>query len=264
MQHNLVPAGLARRLWPIVLLVGGLLRADPVIDSSSATFTLDPDSGFIGDEVSSTKSPLDLPHSVPPWDFDQTVTVGGSSASAKGSVFHLETSSLFGLTFPGDTGVSQTNAGDFSAATVFTIDFTGTWTIDGIQFGPTLYGYANFGFTGEVSSSPGSYIRVQLDGAFTGDATRSPVSYDSGLITAPGTWTDAFFNQEVMTPDHLLVGQSETIAGTLIFTVYASNGTSTIGLSRYSGAIPEAADSALLFGLTGLIAIVCRKRIARA
>jgi hypothetical protein len=255
----------SRRLaqWSVPVLILALhacptLRGDPIHVSSSATFTLDPDVSNLFDSVQSTKSPLDTPQATPPFDFDQTVTENLSQATGKGSVFHVETPTLCGLSFPGDTGVSQTNNGDFGDAATFTVDFTGTWTFDA-QFGPPLDGFANFGMVGNVSASPGSYIRFQLTGNFSGDATRSPVTYDSGLITTPGAWADSLFDVEGMTPNFLSVGETATISGTMVFTAYASSGTSSVNLGQTSGMIPEPGAYALLAGLGAALAIGCRR-----
>lgn len=145
---NKTPASPRRALRPasllaLAILACPVLHALPIIQSSSATFTLDPDISTPLDQVSSTKSPLDTYHATPPFDFDQTVTENLSQASATGSVFHVETPTLFGLTFPNATGVSQNNNGDFAGASTFTIDFTATWTFSS-TFGPPLVGYANF------------------------------------------------------------------------------------------------------------------------
>lgn len=243
----------------LVFPTGTALRAMPVLVSSSATFTLDPDVSASGDAVSATKSPLGTIQSTPPFDFDQTVTENLSQATAQGSVFHVEAPTVFGLALPASTGLSQTNNGDFADAATFTIDFTGTWNFNA-QFGPPLVGFANFSMVGDVSSSPGSYIRFELIAFFSGDVTRSPVTYDSGLITASGAWADAFSNAEGMTPDFLSIGDTAVISGTLVFTAYASSGTSSISLGQPSGTIPEPGACALLAGLGAALITGSRRR----
>lgn len=114
--------------------------------------------------------------------------------------------------------------------------------------------------TGTVSSSPGSYIRFELDALFSGDSTRSPITYDSGMITTPGAWADTFFDAEAMTPNSFLTGETAIISGTLTFTAYASSGYSSVSLGQDSGNIPEPGSYALLAGLGASLTIGMRRR----
>lgn len=231
----------------------------------SATLTFDLDELTGGDEVVTVVDPIPLPSLTPPFQLDESYPHNGGVAAAKGSVFHID-GNPFGIQYPGQTGVSQSDpSGEaFLDAASLTLTFSGTWTMDE-QFGPTAYGYANSpNIVGNVAAGLGSFVRFELDADFTGAATRSHVHYDTGEITTAGAVFRSFFDKEELDPNYLPQGETETISGTLKFTARGIGSESYIPLEEASGVVPEPQTAGLAAGVALALWAGLRRRRSAA
>lgn len=213
----------------VVLFAGG-----------TVTYTLDPDISSAGSEITQTRNPMPLYNGG--GGFNETATVGSSSATGTGTAQHFESPSVFGITLSSADGVSQNNAGsDFTGAASFTIAFTATWDITVSSFGPTAFGYANFPtIAWNVAASPGAYVSFELFAEWNGGATRSDVNFSTGNISAAGSGSTNFFDSEILNPTAIPAGTQETISGFLRFTAYGgASGSSDISLGAAAGTVPD-------------------------
>lgn len=244
-----------------------LAHGDPVFNPGGNA-TLIFDSG-IGDPDQNTTVHVDLKNPPPViYQIDASVTgANGGVASGKGSIFAFTGATEFGLTAPFLTGVTQSNPMgvlDFTSAATLSLGWGATWTIAGNTFGPPVYGYGNVPLlTGEVSSGAGSFVSFDFVGFFTGAVTRTPINFHYFNDT-PGSFSTGFFSLENTTPDHISIGQMETISGTLTFKAYGVDGLSEVHLGQDFSSVPEPADFAMITA-AGLLAAAgtlrwCRSR----
>lgn len=221
------------------LLLGSTLvvvsvDARPVFNWGSALLTFESGAG------STTAVPVNpIPSGGPITQLTSNSSQPGFSAAGSGGIWHLEQPDLFGLSFPANSGVSQMDlTGDPShtyAAT--TIGFSANWLMNG-QFGPVASGYANFPIiSGVVAGGPGSSVQISITASFSGGASRSDVVFNYSNST-PGPFSTSLYDIEVLTPNFIADGLTETIAGTISFTARGVGGLSSIALGQDSGAAP--------------------------
>jgi hypothetical protein len=208
-------------------------NALPLFNSGSATLTFDPGAG------SPTVVNVNPIPTLLSTQLSDTYNSGGLLAAGQGGINHGESASHFGLSFAGNSGVSQTDtSGLVNGAAVLTISFSSLWDFTS-QFGPTAYGYANFpSIVGEVAPGAGSFAMFELVGNFSGGATRSQVNY-SFTWNTPGSFSTSIFDVEDLTPNFIAADQSETISGYIRFTARGVDGLSSSSLGNVlSGTIP--------------------------
>jgi len=252
MRTNIIPMPSTLAALSALTALGTTMAvADPIFSSGFASLEFNPGAGT---PTSVTLSPIPVLLSN---QLDASYSSGGLSASGTGGINHSESASHFGLGLTGGSGVSQTdNSGLLNGSAVVTISFNGVWEM-GSQFGPTAIGYARFpSITGVVGEGSGSFVGFEVEANFTGGATRTPVNF-SFTRSTPGAFSTSLIDEEIMTPDFIAAGRSETISGFIRFTARGIESTSSIGLGGVNGGTvppvpePEEYASAAVLALAG-------------
>lgn len=245
------------------LLIGAALGtvstlAAPVFNSGVASFIFDP-----GDGNTTTVTANPIPAGGPVTQLSAS-NPGPLAATGAAGMWHLESPSMFGVNVPGGSGVSQSDtSGNANGAATVTINFTATWDMAG-QFGPVAFGYAIFpNISGVVGSGPGSFVQFEVQANWTGGATRAPVNFNY-VNSTPGPFSTSLFDTEVMTPNFIANGASETISGLIRFSARGIGDESSVGLAQLAGTtpVPEPEEWAAVGG-AGLLAFGAWRRSRR-
>ena len=252
------------RVLLATLLFSLRASAAPVFDpGGNATLTFDSDNGGAGNQHQTVNVDLQNPPAAPQLN-EYVAGLGGGFASGQASLFAYTGGAEFGINAPEETGVSQFNpvaANDFANATTLTLSWSATWTIQGSQLGPPVYGVGNAWLDGVVSGGAGSFVSFDFDGQFTGAVTRSPISFHYYNDT-PGSFNVDFHSFEYTVPDTIEVGEMETLSGVVTFQAHGVDGLSEIRFSQPFSTVPEPSQYALLAGLC-LFGFACGRRRTR-
>jgi hypothetical protein len=215
--------------------------------------TLDPGDGTFFSHTANpepTAGPLIL---------DQSYSSGGLDATGKGGMVHFESSSAFGHGIFLNTSVSQTDTSGFgNHEAILTIGFTATWKMED-AFGPAQ-GFANLALSGNVASTPGSFVSVDVVAHWTGVSTRPTFNWSASQST-PGNFLAGISDIMDMTPANLPKGSFESVWGTITLRARGIDSESEIGFSGPSSMspVPEPSTYAAV-GALGLAAFAVGRR----
>ncbi len=235
-----------------------MAQGAPIYDSGTASIVHDADLAVGGAPEASVASfaippyppsPLQYPSNV----LSKTVDEDTSTSTAEGGIGEVTWPTVFGLAFPGGTGVEQDDtAGLFTASASLLFTFTATWDIDVGGFGPPLWAGAVFPLEGEVGSGGGS-VELRVSASFasaTHGSLRDPITNPLYSNSTPGPFFIGVSDLVWVVPpkDGLPDGDVVTISGTVEFRAKSgSGGPSSIRIpgGEYAG-IPEPCTIVLL------------------
>jgi hypothetical protein len=230
----------------------------PIYDSGTASITHDADlNAPLPPDVSVAINPIPIfppaPTQYPVNTLSKTVGDDTSTSTGKAGIGHVTEPTVFGLSFPGGTGVDQDDtAGLFEGAASLLIIFSATWDIDLNGFGPGISAWANFPLTGEVGQG-GGWVELRVVATFTSQthgSLRDPIIMPLFFNNTPGPYSvTALDIEEVLPPKNSLPpGDIVTISGSAEFRAKSgTGGESSIWIPQgLSGGIPEPCTITLL------------------
>ena len=202
-----------------------------VLDSSSITTT------FVGDTNNAGASTFTGGGSVSSLDLSQSYN---NLASASASVFTITTPDVAGFGFNAGTGVYRSDPSDvITGASTLTIDFSGTWTVVGSSFGPTLFNFAFFSIL-SVIPNVGDQGQFVLNVTYP-DGTQ--IVNDTLTFNSTRVQTINYF--EPSTVPSYNVGQTFSLSGSVFFSWEGASSGGTYN-NVLSGQVPEPSSLILM------------------
>ena len=241
-RHALMAAVVASVVSPLISVAG-----TPVFSASSTVQIVhDPDTGAATTNSYKNVNPPPASSGMPVpagYQYGKTLTLGAGTTQAFGSIGHITTSTLAGLTLAAGSGVSQTDpSNNIVAASAETFNINMIWSTP-TQFGPTAYGYVSFALAGTVDpgGSAQAIVNLTFKNGNTNANLRAPLS-QTLTFSSPGAFSQSFLNNVAFTGGSVPAGTPIVISGSISLRATDPSGTCNIDMPRFetSSAPPTA------------------------
>jgi hypothetical protein len=201
-----------------------LSTAGLVLDSSTITTT------FTADTNNAANSTYTGGGNVSSLTYNQSYLGGLATASAY--VSSITNDSAAGFEFGVGTGVTRDDPTDvITRTTILTVNFSGTWTVVGTSFGPTLYNYAYFAVQGSIP-------KFGDQGQFVLNVNYPDHSNYTNTLTFNSSNIQQLFYFVPSTVPAFSVGDTFSLSGDISFS-FKGNSIGGTALAANSGFVPE-------------------------